>query len=69
MKNVVSTLARPVVCESEAIEVQSQLVEVMLDVISVGCADVSAKNTRTTTFALLDATSETNLQFVSSEKS
>jgi dynein assembly factor 5 len=64
MKNVVSTLALPVVCESEAIEVQSQLVEVMLDVISVGCADVSAKNTRTTSFALLVSESETNLQFV-----
>jgi hypothetical protein len=64
MKSVVSTLSLPVVCESDAIEVQSQLVEVMLDVISVGCADVSAKNTRTTSFALLDATSETNLHFV-----
>ena len=64
MKNVVSTLSLPVVCESDAIEVQSQLVEVMLDVISVGCADVNAKNTRTTSFALLDSTSVTNLQFV-----
>ena len=64
MKRVVTTLALPVVCESDAIEVQSQLVEVMLDVISVGCADVAAKNTRTTSFALLDSRSTTNLQFV-----
>ena len=64
MKKVVKTLALPVVCESDAIEVQSQLVEVMLDVISVGCADVAAKSTRTTSFALLDSSSNTNLQFV-----
>ena len=64
MKKVVKTLALPVVCESDAIEVQSQLVEVMLDVISVGCADVAAKSTRTTSFALLDSSSNTNLHFV-----
>ena len=64
MRDVVATLARPVVCESEAPEVQAQLVEVMLDVIEVGCADVDTAASRTTSFALLDPASDTNLSFV-----
>ena len=45
MHDVVAVLATPVVCESDAPEVQAQLVEVMLDVIQVGCADVDAGKT------------------------
>ena len=66
MHDVVEVLATPVVCESDAPEVQAQLVEVMLDVIQVGCADVDAKGSRSTraSFQLLELSSKTNLQFV-----
>ena len=66
MHDVVDTLSTPVVCESEATEVQAQLVEVLLDVIQVGCADVDAASSRSTkaTFKLLELSSDTNLKFV-----
>ena len=66
MHDVVAVLATPVVCESDAPEVQAQLVEVMLDVIQVGCADVDAASSRSTkaSFKLLEPSSNTNLQFV-----
>jgi hypothetical protein len=48
MHDVVVVLATPVICESDAPEVLPQLVEVMLDVIQVGCTDVDVTSSRFT---------------------